>query len=328
MQLLSLNLFKPRAPPFRAPRTASAALRRMRPSSSSMGLAAGSSAANGPGKAAVPPPARQQRSQWPSTGTFILASVGSAIGFGNIWRFPMMLYTRGGGAFMLPYLIALFLAAIPMVVLEFALGQRLQRGHVAMIAHIAPRWVGIGWASVIGTFLLAQFYSVLLAYVLVYLAGSGLSPQPWAAPASLYNASSTGGDTVFTSSYTLGGINATSAGLSAGAAEAAAHRARMRESSRMARLFWEASVLHMSASIDETGGVVGTLVSCAAPRPQPAAAPCAAGPVQSATCDSTVPNTCCTATSRRQDARHGSPNPPLSPPASPPERRWPISHPP
>jgi len=103
------------------------------------------------------------RSRWPSQGTFILASVGSAIGFGNIWRFPMMCYEFGGGAFMLPYLVALFVAAIPMVVLEFMLGQRLQRGHVAMIKHIAPRWVGLGWASVFGTFLLAQFYSVLLA---------------------------------------------------------------------------------------------------------------------------------------------------------------------
>jgi hypothetical protein len=221
----------------------------MCPSTASIDLAAGNSAADGPAAAAAPSPPQHQRSQWPSSGTFILASVGSAIGFGNIWRFPMMLYTLGGGAFMLPYLIALFLAAIPMVVLEFALGQRLQRGHVAMIAHIAPRWVGVGWASVLGTFLLAQFYSVLLSYVLVYLAGSCLNPQPWAAT-SLYNASSD-------ANSSDAGINTTFTELPA---DAAAHRAQMRESSRMATLFWEESVLHLSASIDETGGIVGSLV--------------------------------------------------------------------
>ncbi|EOD06229.1 hypothetical protein EMIHUDRAFT_259028, partial [Emiliania huxleyi CCMP1516] len=98
------------------------------------------------------------RSRWSSHTTFLLASIGSAIGFGNVWRFPMMAYSYGGGAFMLPYLIALFFAAIPMVVLEFALGQRLQRGHVALVAHIAPRWEGLGWATVVGTFLSAQYY--------------------------------------------------------------------------------------------------------------------------------------------------------------------------
>lgn len=102
------------------------------------------------------------RSRWSSHTTFLLASIGSAIGFGNVWRFPMMAYSYGGGAFMLPYLIALFFAAIPMVVLEFALGQRLQRGHVALVAHIAPRWEGLGWATVVGTFLSAQYYQVSL----------------------------------------------------------------------------------------------------------------------------------------------------------------------
>ena len=102
------------------------------------------------------------RLRWSSHTTFLLASIGSAIGFGNVWRFPMMAYSYGGGAFMLPYLIALFFAAIPMVVLEFALGQRLQRGHVALVAHIAPRWEGLGWATVVGTFLSAQYYQVSL----------------------------------------------------------------------------------------------------------------------------------------------------------------------
>ena len=72
----------------------------------------------------------QAREQWGSQSAFILSSIGSAIGFGNIWRFPMLTYEYGGGAFLVPYLLALFFTAIPMVVLEFGLGQFLQRGHV------------------------------------------------------------------------------------------------------------------------------------------------------------------------------------------------------
>ena len=63
-----------------------------------------------------------QRARWTSQRTFIFAAIGSAIGFGNIWRFPMMAYTHGGGAFLLPYCLALVVAALPIVVLEFALG--------------------------------------------------------------------------------------------------------------------------------------------------------------------------------------------------------------
>ena len=124
------------------------------------------------------------RERWSGQFTFILASIGSAIGFGNVWRFPMLAYTHGGGAFLVPYFFALFFATIPVVTLEFALGQRLQKGHVALLRALSPRAVGLGWASVIGTFTIATFYSSLLAYCVVYLVGSVQTPQPWAANAS------------------------------------------------------------------------------------------------------------------------------------------------
>ena len=80
----------------------------------------------------------------------------------------------------MPYSCALFFCAIPVVVLEFALGQRFQTSHVAIIRRMSPRAIGLGWASVIGTFLLVQFYSALLAITLVYLIAS-LAPGglPW-----------------------------------------------------------------------------------------------------------------------------------------------------
>lgn len=65
-----------------------------------------------------------QREQWNSRTGFILAAVGSAIGLGNIWRFPYMAYENGGGAFFIPYLFAMLSAGIPFMIMEFSLGHK------------------------------------------------------------------------------------------------------------------------------------------------------------------------------------------------------------
>ena len=66
----------------------------------------------------------KQRAQWGTRAGFIFAAVGSAIGLGNIWRFPSVAYENGGGAFFLPYLFALLTAGIPLLILEFTIGQK------------------------------------------------------------------------------------------------------------------------------------------------------------------------------------------------------------
>lgn len=68
------------------------------------------------------------RERWSSRIAFYFAAVGSAVGFGNVWRFPSLVYTYGGGAFFIPYVLALFLIGIPILVLEIALGQFYETG--------------------------------------------------------------------------------------------------------------------------------------------------------------------------------------------------------
>ena len=70
------------------------------------------------------------RDRWPSRTAFIYAAVGSAVGLGNIWRYPYLAHKFGGGAFLIPFLIALFVAGIPLLILEFAIGQKIQKGAV------------------------------------------------------------------------------------------------------------------------------------------------------------------------------------------------------
>jgi NSS family neurotransmitter:Na+ symporter len=66
----------------------------------------------------------KEREQWGSQVGFLLATMGSAIGLGNIWRFPYIAYENGGGAFLFPYLIALLTAGIPLMILEFGIGHK------------------------------------------------------------------------------------------------------------------------------------------------------------------------------------------------------------
>lgn len=72
------------------------------------------------------------REIWGSRAGFILAAVGSAIGLGNIWRFPYMAYENGGGAFFVPYLFAMLTAGIPFMIIEFGLGHKL-RGSAPVV---------------------------------------------------------------------------------------------------------------------------------------------------------------------------------------------------
>ena len=68
----------------------------------------------------------KEREEWASRPAFILAAIGSAIGLGNVWRFPYICYQNGGGAFLIPYFVALLTAGIPLVILEYGIGLRMK----------------------------------------------------------------------------------------------------------------------------------------------------------------------------------------------------------
>ena len=80
---------------------------------------------------------QENREQWGSKLGFILAAVGSAVGLGNIWRFPYLVYTNGGGAFLVPYFVAIFTAAIPILILEYGMVQFSSRWSLMGAQHHA-----------------------------------------------------------------------------------------------------------------------------------------------------------------------------------------------
>ncbi len=110
----------------------------------------------------------KKREQWGSRLGFILAAVGSAIGLGNIWRFPYMAYENGGGAFLIPYIFALLTAGIPFMILEFGLGQKYRGSAPKVFASLNPKWEWIGWSQVMVAAVISIYYVAVVGWTLNY----------------------------------------------------------------------------------------------------------------------------------------------------------------
>jgi len=109
------------------------------------------------------------RSLWGSKTGFLLAAVGSAVGLGNIWRFGYMAYENGGGAFLIPYTVALFTAGIPLMILEYALGHRAQASPPLAFAKVNRLWEPLGWwMPVVAFFGINLFYAVVIGWCINY----------------------------------------------------------------------------------------------------------------------------------------------------------------
>lgn len=109
------------------------------------------------------------RESWGTRTGFILAAVGSAVGLGNLWGFPYKLYNYGGAAFLIPYLIALILVGIPMMILEFSLGHHTQRAAPDAYGKLNKRFELVGWWGILLGFVIITYYPVILAYCMSFL---------------------------------------------------------------------------------------------------------------------------------------------------------------
>ncbi|HZG72658.1 MAG TPA: sodium-dependent transporter [Chondromyces sp.] len=110
----------------------------------------------------------ENRPQWGTRAGFILAAVGSAIGLGNIWRFPAVAYENGGGAFFLPYLFALLTAGIPLLILEFTLGHKYKGSSPLTFARLNKKTEALGWWQVAISFVISTYYAVIIAWAMSY----------------------------------------------------------------------------------------------------------------------------------------------------------------
>ena len=112
------------------------------------------------------------RERWTSRPLFIFAAIGSAIGLGNVWRFPYLTYEYGGGAFLIPWIIGLIVMGIPWLMMEFGMGRYFQRSAPGIFEGIGKKWEWVGWWPVFCAFLIVTYYTVIMAWALRYVVSS------------------------------------------------------------------------------------------------------------------------------------------------------------
>ncbi|XP_055023034.2 sodium-dependent neutral amino acid transporter B(0)AT1 isoform X2 [Misgurnus anguillicaudatus] len=171
----------------------------------------------------------EERPQWDNKTQYMLTCVGFCVGLGNVWRFPYLCQSHGGGAFMIPFLILLVLEGIPLLHLEFAIGQRLRKGSVGVWTAINPYLAGVGISSMLVSFLVGMYYNTIMAWVMWYFFNSLQDPLPWSQCP----------------------LNANRTGLESECTESSA-----------VDYFWYRETLNSSAAIEDSGGLQWWLVLC------------------------------------------------------------------
>uniref|UniRef100_A0A671L4Y2 Transporter n=1 Tax=Sinocyclocheilus anshuiensis TaxID=1608454 RepID=A0A671L4Y2_9TELE len=198
-----------------------------------------------------------ERQTWSRQMDFIMSCVGFAVGLGNVWRFPYLCFKNGGGVFLIPYVLMVFVGGVPVFFLEIALGQFMKQGGVATW-NIAPLFKGLGMASMVIVFFCNTYYIMVLVWGLYFLAHSFTSPLPWATCGhewNTVNCTTNFSRVCFNQSLSPSPPNVSSLNTSASCLEHTGLRSSVME-------FWERKVLRLSGGLDEVGDISGYMVLC------------------------------------------------------------------
>ncbi|XP_074640483.1 sodium- and chloride-dependent glycine transporter 2-like [Tubulanus polymorphus] len=138
------------------------------------------------GNLQVPDKDEPSRENWSGKFDFLLSCIGYAVGIGNVWRFPYLCNRNGGGAFLIPYALALALAGLPLFFMELSLGQFGSLGPIT-IWRCLPLFKGLGYGMVMLTGILCTYYNVIISYAIFYLFASLTSELPWSSCNNTWN---------------------------------------------------------------------------------------------------------------------------------------------
>ncbi|CAK8698152.1 unnamed protein product [Clavelina lepadiformis] len=120
----------------------------------------------------------QDRGNWDNKADYLLSCIGYAVGLGNVWRFPYLAYKNGGGAFLIPYIIMLVFAGLPIFFMEVSLGQFSSLGPTA-VWKFNPILKGVGICMVALSAMVGIYYNVIIAYTVFYFFSSLTANLPW-----------------------------------------------------------------------------------------------------------------------------------------------------
>ncbi|XP_048238675.1 sodium- and chloride-dependent glycine transporter 1-like [Haliotis rufescens] len=123
----------------------------------------------------------EERGSWGGKFEFLLSCIGYAVGLGNVWRFPFLCYRNGGATFLIPYVIMLVVAGLPLFFLELAVGQFASEGPIT-VWKVSPAFHGIGFAMVTISGMVSIYYNVIIMYAMYYMFASFVNLDgsvPW-----------------------------------------------------------------------------------------------------------------------------------------------------
>ena len=112
---------------------------------------------------------KKERAQWGSKIGFILAAAGSAVGLGNIWKFPGKAYAGGGGAFLLIYLLIVLIIGVPVMVTELGIGRFTKKNTIGSFRQLNKKYSWVGWAGIICAFVILSYYVHVGGWVISYI---------------------------------------------------------------------------------------------------------------------------------------------------------------
>ena len=130
------------------------------------------------------------RDRWDSRTAFIMAAIGSAVGLGNVWRFPYTAYQNGGGAFFIPYIVALVTTGIPLMILEMGIGQMMQGSAPTAMRRVNKTFEWVGWFALGTASMISFYYAAIMAWSWQFLVESiryaFADALPWSEDAGAY----------------------------------------------------------------------------------------------------------------------------------------------
>uniref|UniRef100_A0ABM0GMB5 Transporter n=1 Tax=Saccoglossus kowalevskii TaxID=10224 RepID=A0ABM0GMB5_SACKO len=189
----------------------------------------------------------KKRGNWTRKMDFILSCIGFAVGLGNVWRFPYLCYENGGGAFLIPYIICLLLAGLPLFFFELSLGQFASLGCTG-VWKLCPIFKGLGYGMVILTGMVCIYYNVIIAWTVYYFIASftDIPSLPWVGCDNWWNNDfcfDTSNITNTTSGMVV--VNGTNITLD-----------------RPSQQFWDRFILRRTDGIDDSGTIVWQNAMC------------------------------------------------------------------
>eukprot|EP00057_Strongylocentrotus_purpuratus_P033103 XP_790132.3 PREDICTED: sodium- and chloride-dependent GABA transporter 2 [Strongylocentrotus purpuratus] len=201
--------------------------------------------------------AEVEREGWDNKMDFIMICIGFAVGLGNVWRFPYLVFKNGGGAFLIPYLKSLIISGVPIFFLEISIGQALQVGGIS-VWEVYPILKGVGFAGATIAAIMCTYYIVICAWSFFYLFSSFTTTLPWGDCDNSWN-------NLYCNDPALQGDDANcSAPTGFFCTTNSSIYINLTEGESPAQQFWEKRALGISDGIDEVGSLRWDLVGCLA----------------------------------------------------------------